>query len=182
MSRIKRNAIYYTDAKNQNFWCKPCFSQLTSQELIMLDDGSETKKAKLLSRKHDSLPEESFLECHDCKGRVHKVCALYNGRKAKTSEIFRCPKCILVRRCAKNEPPKSPKESAKELPRCKMSDSMEEGLLRALDVAYDKDAVGMGVDISEIEKAEGLSIRVLSHVKKRHDVRDQVSLRCCLLE
>jgi E1A/CREB-binding protein len=175
MSRIKRNAIYYTDPKNQNFWCKGCYSQLASKDLIMLDDGSEITKLKLLSAKNDSLPEESFLECHDCKGRVHQVCALVNGRKATSSEIFRCPKCILVHRSVENEPPKPTKESAKYLPRCKMSDSMEEGLLKALDLAYEKVAAEMGIEVSEVEKAEGLSIRVMSHVQKQHAVRDEVS-------
>jgi E1A/CREB-binding protein len=176
MSRIKRNAVYYTDPKNQNFWCKLCYAQLASQDFILLDDGSEITKSKLLSEKHDSLPEESFLECHDCKGRVHQVCALVNGRKVNARDIFRCPKCILVHRSADNEPPKPSKESANQLPRCKMSDSMEEGLLRALDRAYEKVALEIGIDVSEVEKAEGLSIRIMSHVQKKHAVRDEVSL------
>jgi E1A/CREB-binding protein len=176
MSRIKRNAIYYTDAKNQNFWCKPCHSQLKSQESIMLDDGSEIKKSKLLQARNDSLPEESFIECNDCKGKVHHVCALYNGRKARAREIFRCPKCILVHRPADQEPPKPSKESAKELPRCKMSDSMEEGLAGALESAYEKVAVEMGVDVAEVDKAQGLSIRIISNVLKKHAVRDEVGI------
>ena len=142
----------------------------------MLDDGSEIKKSKLLSAKNDSLPEESFLECHDCKGRVHQVCALYNGRKAKARQIFRCPKCILVYRNDDYEPPAPNRESARALPRSKMTDNMEVGLLRALDLAYEKVAIENGIDIAEVEKAEGLSIRVVSHVQKKHVVRDEVSL------
>ena len=57
-----------------------------------------------------------------------------------------------------------------------MSDSKEEGLLRALDLAYEKVAAEMGIDVCEVEKVEGLSIRVMSHVQKQHAVRDEVSL------
>lgn len=171
MSRVKRNAIYYADAKQQNFWCKPCYSQLKPSELIMLDDGSEIKKSRLFSAKHDSLPVEAFIECSDCHARVHHVCALFNSRRATSKDQFRCPKCVMVQRVVE---PKTVFESAKDLPRCKMSDFMEKGLLDALAIAYKQWASELEVDVAEVEKVKGLCVRVMSHVKKKHAVRDEV--------
>jgi len=139
----------------------------------MLDDGSEIKKQRLLSAKHDSLPTEAFIECYDCKANVHQICALYNGRKSDSNQVFRCPKCILVRRSPDEEPDKIC-EAAKELPRCKMSDFIEGGLSDALEKAYEKTASELGISIDEVEKARGLSVRVMSHVKKKHAVRDEM--------
>lgn len=172
MSRIKREAKYYTDTKEQNFWCVSCFSELKASELIMLDDGSEIKKSRLCASKHDSLPEEAFLECRDCGARVHEICALFNSRKVKRFGKFHCPKCILLHRTLE---PELRCEAAIALPTCKMSDFMEEGLSKTLERAYTNTAQKLGLDISEVEKAEGLCIRVLSHVAKEHAVRDEVS-------
>lgn len=171
MSRIKRNAIYYADSKKQNFWCKPCYSELKPNELIMLDDGSEIKKSRLLSAQHDELPEEAFFTCIDCHSRVHHVCALFNSRKATSKDQFRCPKCVLVQRVVE---PKTVFGSAKDLPRCKMSDFIEKGLSTTLANAYKQRASALEVDAAEVGKAEGLCVRVMSHLKKKHAVRDEV--------
>ena len=175
MSRITRNAIYYTDAKNVNYWCKGCYSKLPQNKLIVLDDGSEIKKSRLKCSKNDSLPEEIFLECHDCKGRVHKICALYNCRNAKPNEAFRCPKCINAYNDMHGLPTRAPK-SAKDLPRCHMSDFIQDGLLKSLKEAYQETASQNGINVENVEKAEGLSVRVLSHVYLKHTIRDEVCI------
>ena len=138
----------------------------------MLDDGSEIKKARLLSEKHDSLPKESLFECSDCQATVHQICALINGRKAGSKSDFRCPKCVLLRR---HTEPNRNCEAAKELPKCKMSNFLEEGLQKVLGKAYKTRSLELGIDISEVEKVEGLCVRVVSHVKKKHAVRDEAS-------
>ena len=174
MSRIKRNAVYYADAKDQNFWCRVCYSDLKPNELIMLDDGSEINKSRLISAKHDSLPEEAFVHCNDCHARVHHICALFNSRKATSKDQFHCPKCVLVHRTVE---PTQVVETAKDLPSCKMSDFMETGLSNALSKAYEERALKLGIDVAAVEKVKGLSVRVVSHVKKKHAVRDEVRMR-----
>ncbi|KAL3942048.1 MAG: hypothetical protein SGARI_000393 [Bacillariaceae sp.] len=139
----------------------------------MLDDGSEIKKSRLISAKHDSLPEEAFVQCNDCHARVHHICALFNSRKAKSKDQFRCPKCVLVRRLVE---PSQVAETAKNLPSCKMSDFMETGLSNALSKAYEERALELGIDIADVEKVKGISVRVVSHVKKKHAVRDEVRM------
>jgi E1A/CREB-binding protein len=148
---------------------------MKENEVITLDDGSITGKSKLLPAKHDSLPAESWIQCDDCKAHVHQICALYNGRLTKSKTKFWCPKCILKNR-AYGEKPALYKNHACDLSTCKMSDSMENGLQQTLSKAYEVRASKLGVPIDEVEKAEGLSIRVLSHIKKKHTVRDLVSL------
>jgi E1A/CREB-binding protein len=174
MQRMKRNGTYYADATKQNCWCELCYSKLKENEVITLDDDTETWKSNLQVAKHDSLPEETWIECDDCKSRVHKICALYNGRSSNSKSTFWCPKCILKNRDPDEEPTEF-NNRAQDLPKCKMSDSMEEGLEKTLATAYDAKAKELGVGVDEVEKAKGLSIRVLSHIEKKHSVRDMVS-------
>ena len=64
---------------------------------------------------------------------------------------------------------------AKDLPRCKMSAAIESGLHKALASAYEERALDLGVDVSEVEKADSLFVRVVSNLEKKHVVRDEVS-------
>lgn len=173
--RIQRNETYYSYGSNQNCWCQSCYSKLKSSEVITLDDGSEIYKSRLLRAKHDSLPEEVWIECDDCGARVHQICALYNGRMSKPNSVFWCPKCILVNRGPGQEPTKV-SNRAKDLPKCSMSDFMESGLESALAVAYQKKVGETGAQLEDVEKVQGLSIRVISHIETKHVVREEVSL------
>jgi E1A/CREB-binding protein len=174
MQRIKRNASYYTDPTKQNFWCETCFSRMKESEEITLDDGTITAKSNLLPAKHDSLPDESWIQCDDCKAHVHQICSLYNGRRTKSKTKFRCLKCTLKNREYGEQPTKYTNRAC-DLPTCKMSDSMEKGLQDTLSQEYRSRSSKLGVSIDEIEKANGLCIRVLSHIEKKHAVRELVS-------
>ena len=68
------------------------------------------------------------------------------------------------------------KNRAQDLPTCQMSDSMEEGLQETLARAYEAKAEELGVELDDVEKAKGLTIRVMSHIVKKHTVRDLVSV------
>jgi hypothetical protein len=56
-----------------------------------------------------------------------------------------------------------------------MSDFIEDGLQKTLNKAYSKAATVEGKSLADIEEAAGLCVRVLSHVRKKHRVRDEVS-------
>ena len=176
MERIQRNATYYTYGSNQNCWCQDCYDRLKQNEIITLDDGSEIMKSRLLRSKHDSLPEEVWIECEDCKSRVHQICALYNGRMSKPKSVFWCPKCILKNRNS-SKAPEMTSNRAKDLPVCSMSDFMEKGLAETLAAAYEAKAKERNVAVSDVEKVEGLCIRVMSHIETKHVVRDEVRCR-----
>lgn len=142
----------------------------------MLEDGSEVRKSALQKFKNDGLPEEAWVQCDDCKGWVHQICALFNGRRNKNAASYQCPKCHIdkSRQGLLDEPEKRVKV-ARDLPHSKMSEAIENGLHKTLEEAHEKRAAELGVDVSEVEKADGLFVRVVSNMEKKHVVRDEVS-------
>ena len=140
----------------------------------MLDDGSETRKSRLQEVKNNSNPEETWVRCDGCKANVHQVCALTNDRIRNPEQKFFCPKCDLMNRKGFDLAPSRFHRRAEDLQKCEMSDFMEEGLAKSLKVAYESKAKEMNIPIEEIEKVEGIVIRVLSHITKKHTVRDEV--------
>ena len=180
MQRIKRNASYYTDRTKQNHWCDACFSEKKANDPIHLDDGTEIYKKDLQEFKNDALPEEGWVNCDDCQSWVHQICSLFNGRTNKSTARFTCPACYVNKPIPEGARAASKAvQEAQDLPRCKMSDAIEDGMKEALQTAYRKRASELGVTVDEVEKAEGLAVRVVSNVDKRHMVGDKVRLFLC---
>mmetsp|Transcript_21522 Transcript_21522/g.31679 ORF Transcript_21522/g.31679 Transcript_21522/m.31679 type:complete len:807 (-) Transcript_21522:83-2503(-) len=181
MQRIRRNATYYTDHSKLNHWCMPCFSLLKDDDPIVLDDGCEISKKDLQKLKNDALPEEAWVQCDDCHNWVHQICALFNGRKNKTTAAYSCPKCFIKKRARKsipsNESPLVPVKASKDLRHCNMSEAIEKGLLSTLEKAYKDTAKRRGCALDDIDKAQGLSVRVVSDMEKNHVVRDEMYSR-----
>lgn len=176
MQRIRRNATYYTDHTKLNHWCVSCYAELDHQELILLEDGSEVRKPALQKFKNDGLPEEAWVQCDECSGWVHQICALFNGRRNKNAASYRCPKCYIDRsRRGELDETGTRVLVAEDLPHCKMSMAIEKGLHKTLASAYEDRASELGVDVSEVEKADNLFVRVVSNMEKKHVVRDEVS-------
>lgn len=175
MQKIRRNATYYTDRTKQNHWCASCYLQLDENATVVLEDGSEVRKAALQKLTNDSLPEEAWVQCDDCAGWVHQICALFNGRRNKTTAAYICPKCH-IKKTPEDETVDEEKrvKVAKDLPHCKMSVNIENGLKGILMKAYEDRAKELGIDVSSVEKVEGLSVRVISNMEKNHLVRDEV--------
>lgn len=175
MQKIRRYAAYYTDRFKQNHWCERCYNKLKEDEKLKLDDGKETKKSYLIKLKNDESPEESWVQCRGCHGWCHDICALFNGtQKSKESSTYMCPQCHL--KDLANRPVATSVKSASDLPHCNLSRSVEDGLLKTLAKEYEKVAVDRGCTVAQVEKAEGLSVRVVSSLEKKHIVRDGVSL------
>lgn len=181
MQRIKRQATYFTDRTKQNHWCEACYEQLNPLEAIVLDDGNEVMKKDLQEFKNDAVPEEGWVNCDVCKTWVHQICALFNGRTNKSSATFTCPNCY-VHQCSPGQPPPNTMKGASDLPETKLSRAIEKGLGEALANQYVCRAKELSCGIDEVEKADGLTVRVVSNVDKRHYVGDEVSvLACCAL-
>ncbi len=173
LQQIRRNATYFSDTKKQNHWCEDCYKLLGDDEQIVLDDNSEIKKNQLQSLKNDRIPEEAWVQCDDCGSWVHQICALFNGRKSKTSIAYKCPKCH-VRAAHNGDVNEDSMKGAKDVPHCKMSMALEKGLQVALSAAYTERAGDLGVSVHEVEKAHGLAVRVVSNMEKKHVVREEV--------
>lgn len=175
MQKIRRNAHFYTDRTKSNHWCTNCFLLLKHDEPIILDDGSEIKKCDLQKLKNDATPEEAWVQCDKCDSWVHQICALFNGRKNKSKASYLCPTChleLVVKGEVKK--PDDPMKAAQDLPHSKMSKAIENGLHVALQQAYAQVAIASGIPIDQVKKAEGLSVRVISNIDKKHVVREEM--------
>jgi E1A/CREB-binding protein len=175
--KIRRNAKYYSDHSKTNHWCGSCYATMSETDLIVLDDGSEIRKKDLQQFKNDALPEEGWVQCDFCDSWVHQICALFNGRKNRTSSSYMCPKCDIAKRSSGELLVSGDNEQlkmAKDLPHCKMSETIEDGLRASLAKAYVERANELGVDLADVEKPDPLYVRVVSNMEKKHIVRDEV--------
>lgn len=114
----------------------------------------------------------------------YQVCALFNGRTNKSNARFTCPTCYINVPTSEESREKARKivKGAEDLPRCKMSDALEKGLHDALRAAYVTRSNELGVDVEDVEKSEGLCVRVLSNVEKKSVVGEKVcNLKYCVL-
>jgi E1A/CREB-binding protein len=179
MMRIKRHATCYTDRTKQNHWCDSCFDLLRDNEPISLDDGSEVKKSDLQEFKNDALPEEGWVNCDDCNSWVHQVCALFNGRANKSNARYTCPNCYLKKGGGLGKLDSGGNKlvkGAEDLVHCEMSRTIESGLMSSLEAAYRQRAAELGVPFDQVEKAERLSVRVISDAEKKHVVGEEVRI------
>jgi E1A/CREB-binding protein len=178
MQKIRRNSYYYTAGpkSSSNQWCVNCYGLLKDEESILLDDGSEVRKHSLQKLKNDSNPEEAWVQCDTCDSWVHQICALFNGRKNKSSASYLCPKCHLSKlNTGEAKVPEHPMKAAEDLPHCKMSMAIEKGMQKQLLQAYEQRSQKTGVSMQHVEKADGLTVRVISNMEKKHVVRDEVN-------
>jgi E1A/CREB-binding protein len=176
MQRINRHEMYLTDRTKQNHWCEPCFNLLKADEAIMLDDGSVVEKKDLQSFKNDALPEEGWVNCDSCNSWVHQVCSLFNGRTNKSNARYTCPNCYLLKE-EEGEKNKLVK-GAEDLARCTMSDAIERGLNEALEAAYKQRGDELGIPLKDVERANRITVRVLSNTEKKHIVGEEVRRMC----
>lgn len=144
-----------------------------------MDDGRETRKSLLIMMKHDSTPEESWVQCDTCHDWNHQICALFNGAKDHRGSSHKCPKCHVKEKANEKGTSQVCKviKGAKDLPHCNLSRSIENGLEKTLGKAYCKVAADRGCTVGQVEKVEGLSVRVVSSLVKKHKVRDEMLAR-----
>ena len=182
MQKIRRNGFYYTDQDRQNHWCDRCYSGLKEHETIQLDDGREVKKSLLVRMKNDLTPEEQWVQCDTCHEWCHQICALFNGNRNQSSSTFSCPKCVVAKsKKERNEKIDSSLfKDASALPECKLSRAIESGLFETLSEEYAKIANQRRCDLSQVEKADGLCVRVVLSLEKKHKVREEVSSIFCV--
>ena len=170
---IERDATYYTDKFNMNNWCMSCYKSLNGNIPLFSSNGVEISKKDLLKLVNNEIDEEAWIKCDTCSCWVHQVCALYNGPKEKTA-AYTCPKCYEEK---KKKNPDSvdrwlvPLKRARDLPTCNLSDALELGLKTRLEAAYFEKNGGGSRDV---EKVEGLTVRVVSNVAKNTVVQKEM--------
>ncbi|GLD99889.1 hypothetical protein PINS_up008617 [Pythium insidiosum] len=131
---------------------------------------------ELLKRKCD-IDVEPWVKCGQCSRWLHQVCGLYNpvaGVYAADNDYV-CPLCIWKQRAPACEsktdlhsllnpvaPPQTRSSSCQEIPSCELSEFIEKFLRRGLR------------DLSELEAADSLHVRVLSFPNERVHVPEGV--------
>eukprot|EP00602_Paraphysomonas_sp_CaronLab_P005647 CAMPEP_0185028304 /NCGR_PEP_ID=MMETSP1103-20130426/13948_1 /TAXON_ID=36769 /ORGANISM="Paraphysomonas bandaiensis, Strain Caron Lab Isolate" /LENGTH=1753 /DNA_ID=CAMNT_0027562681 /DNA_START=94 /DNA_END=5355 /DNA_ORIENTATION=- len=176
--RIRRNSFYYV-GKGSYHWCPSCYNDL--KDPIKLVNNGVLYKKDLQKKKHTEESEESWVQCDVCRRWVHQICALFNGRRNLSEEmLFMCPTCILDMR--KKDPAKaeammvSPlkKTQAADLPRCMLSEYIENSVNKCLERAYQEQAQKLSVPYSEVEKAPPITVRQVSSIDQAHRTREGV--------
>ncbi|KAE9328408.1 hypothetical protein PR003_g15795 [Phytophthora rubi] len=106
--RIKRHAVYYKTPDGQYHWCSKCFSSLPKTLTLKAvasstadqDSTIEYTVSKLALLKAKFLDEltEPWVQCDQCNGWVHQICALFNACENADEEedvMYTCPLCRL---------------------------------------------------------------------------------------
>ncbi|KAK9138681.1 hypothetical protein Sjap_009275 [Stephania japonica] len=125
---------------------------------------SETKGEEI-----DNLCATQWVECAKCGGWQHHICALFNDTKNKEEEPdYTCPKCYIQEfQHGERVPlPPSAVPGAKELPRTSLSDHIERKLFASLEQERRERASVLGKNLTDVEGAEGLTVRVVCSVDK----------------
>lgn len=175
---IERDAIYYADKFNLTNWCSSCHKDLNSKTPLFSRNVVEVEfnKSNLIKLVNNETDEEAWIKCDGCNNWAHQICALYNGPK-KTDSNFTCPKCYEEKK--KKNPDTVdrwlvPLKGARDLPTCGLSDSLELGLKKRLEAAYFEKTERSGGNAKVIEKVEGLTIRVVSNIRKNTQVQKEM--------
>ncbi|GMF19998.1 unnamed protein product [Phytophthora lilii] len=110
--RIKRHAVYYKTPDGQYHWCSKCFASLpktltlktapsaAAEQDATTPAAAEYTMSKLGLLKAKFLDEltEPWVQCDQCNGWVHQICALFNACENADEEeevMYTCPLCRL---------------------------------------------------------------------------------------
>ncbi|KAG7375923.1 hypothetical protein PHYPSEUDO_014842 [Phytophthora pseudosyringae] len=110
--RIKRHAVYYKTPDGQYHWCSKCFTSLPKMLTLKAAPSSNADqdaatpaateytrpKLALLKAKFMDELTEPWVQCDQCNGWVHQICALFNACENADEEeevMYTCPLCRL---------------------------------------------------------------------------------------
>lgn len=118
-------------------------------------------------------------KCESCGDVVYDVCALFQKSAAESADRFVCPTCLLCSKLASDAQDSGPAcKSVDDIDHGNLSRSIEEGLQKLLKSLYTKAVENCDSSSENIEKVEGLKIRVLSDTQKKYCVSQEVRFRC----
>ncbi|XP_020572493.1 histone acetyltransferase HAC1-like [Phalaenopsis equestris] len=182
MKKINPRGIYYclkdtdTSAGALKSFCNSCYA--ASREKIKFAK-QYILKAHLEQRTNYAETDgtsEKLVQCQKCKEWLHEICALFNGKldKVNSSKVeFVCPICCLrdIENGVREPLLRRLVVGAKELPRTKLSDHIEEWLFMRLRDERQERAKKLGKNINEVPTAEDLVVRLVSSVDTKFEVK-----------
>lgn len=91
-SKIRKNGVYYTTRDGIHQICDRCFPGLPSTVPPFMQSETCRYKQDLLRRRNDEEIAEEWINCSQCTGAVHVICAMHNGYVHDQSQ-FKCHQC-----------------------------------------------------------------------------------------
>lgn len=176
--RIRRNAVFYSNASNNYHWCGGCYGNIRDGEVMRFPECN-VSKAELQKKKHTEEHDEAWVQCEQCQRWVHQVCSLFNARRNVGDEVsYVCPVCITDKRRKNPDQvivaPSTKKMKAADLPVTTLSDFLEKRIYKRLALAYEEMAEKSRVTVEEVEKCPQLTLRQVSCLDKIQTVREGV--------
>lgn len=174
--RIKHNLIYYwtlDEMGSRHCFCTRCFKESRGGN-ITLQQGMSVSKALLQKERNNEENEESWVQCDKCGCWQHQICGLYNAKRdAEGKAKYICPYCRLKEIEIGEHVPLPAAFGAKDLPRTKLSDHIEQRLFGKLKREREERAKFLGKDLDEVPEAAELVVRVVLSMNKLLQVKQQ---------
>lgn len=181
--KVKRNQVYYTSppsSETKGQWCATCVS--SAAEELMLDSFTVAKR-DLVKKKNNDQSEEPWVQCDICELWVHQVCGLFNKGRNDAERGFVCPACLKgALESGKRRVPETRPQAmltAKDLPKCRLSDVLEERLEKAMRAEKVARAKAAGTTIDQVADYPELCVRVVNNVEKKVDVTPLFAKEFC---
>ncbi|KAJ3709088.1 hypothetical protein LUZ61_012793 [Rhynchospora tenuis] len=171
---IKNHTKYYVlEGEGQNHaFCDNCFQAIT-EEVIEIDNRRVPKSQLRMEIFHEEV-EEKWIQCSKCHARQHHICALLNELKSNEAlSVYTCPMCYKreLKSGDRKPLPESAMKGAKDLPRTRLSDFIENRLFNRLRIERQQRADSLGKKLEDVPAAEGLVLRVVSSVDMELNVK-----------
>ncbi|KAF8011311.1 hypothetical protein BT93_J1810 [Corymbia citriodora subsp. variegata] len=172
---IKRNGVYYCTLNEIDVQCTFCAScHNCCRGGTIKCGGISVSKAKLHKRKNNEEIEESWVQCDKCGSWQHQICALFNDKRNLGGKAeYVCPICSLkeMGNAKLVSPLKVGILRAGDLPRTKLSDSLEQRIQRRLKEEREQRAKVSKKGFYEVPGAEDLVVRVVVSSKRKLEVK-----------
>ncbi|CAO2170527.1 unnamed protein product [Urochloa humidicola] len=154
---INSTGCYYAEVENgkdKSSICSKCH-HLSS---------SRAKYVKRFDYVETDAEAEWWVQCDKCKAWQHQICALFNRKCEGAKAEYTCAKCFLKEKDSGDihAPESSTVLGARELPRTKLSDHIEQRLSVRLEQDRQQRASASGKGAEEVPGVEGLTVRVVS--------------------
>ncbi|PVH37653.1 hypothetical protein PAHAL_5G053700 [Panicum hallii] len=154
---INSTGCYYAEVENEKdktSICSKCH-HLSS---------SRAKYVKKYNYAETDAEAEWWVQCDKCKAWQHEICALFNRKCEGAKDEYTCAKCFLKEKDSGDihALESSTVLGARELPRTKLSDHIEQRLSERLEQDRQQRARASGKGAEEVPRVEGLTVRVVS--------------------
>eukprot|EP00890_Picochlorum_soloecismus_P005455 jgi/Picsp_1/5910/NSC_03267-R1_histone acetyltransferase len=182
-AKIKRNQIYYSAPRRRGISATWCHSCISSESTIHYSESLNFRKQEMERKKNNAISEEAWAQCDNCDSWVHQICGLFNKGRNVDSRGFLCPACLLTGlKMGKRAIPETRPQAmltARDLPRCRLSDVLEERLNAAINKERAARAHARNGDPSTLETVSGLTVRVVNNVEKKNEVKPRFANAFC---